>query len=142
VIALALSATVLTLNGDRYPALDNPFYWIQWLGYTVPCAWVTLEAALCRRIAVRRAKIGLGDPIITNRYLLLALFGGFQVLACMSDILLGSELAANHGASGAADMLLGGCELAGIAAMWLAFFPPAAYLEWVVGSKQAAEEAL
>ena len=59
VAALALSATVLTLNGDRYPGLDNPFFWIQWLGYTVPCVWMTLEAGLCRRSAMRRARPGV-----------------------------------------------------------------------------------
>jgi hypothetical protein len=85
--------------------------------------------------------VGLGDAVVMNRYLLLALFGGFQVLACLSDILVASELAANQAASDRADLLLGGCELAGIAALWLAFFPPAAYLGWVAGSKQAAAEA-
>ena len=141
VAALGVSATVFTLNGDRYPGLDNPFFWLQWLGYTVPCVWVTLEAVLCRRSAVRRAKVGLGDPIIMNRYLLLALFGGFQVLACLSDILLAIDFAANQMVSGSADLLLGGCELAGIAALWLAFFPPAGYRDWVVGSNQPADTA-
>ena len=141
VVALAVSATILGLRGQRYPGIDNPLFWIQWLGYTVPCVWMTFEAALCRRNAVRRAKVGLGDPVVMNRYLLLALFGGFQVLACLSDILLAIDVAANQAISGAADLLLGGCELAGIAALWLAFFPPTAYLNWVVGSKRAAGEA-
>jgi hypothetical protein len=103
--------------------------------------WVTLEAALCCRSAARRAQIGLADPIVVNRYLLLALFGGFQVLACLSDILLTIDFAADHVTSGSTDLLLGGCELAGIAALWLAFFPPAAYLDWVVGSKQSVGAA-
>jgi hypothetical protein len=140
VVALALSATVLTLSGDRYPGLDDPFFWIQWLGYTVPCVWMTFEAVRCRRHMVRRARIGLADPIIMNRYLLLALFGGFQVLACLSDILLAIDMAAHQAVSAAADLFLGGSELAGIAALWLAFFPPDAYLDWVGGSKQTADE--
>jgi hypothetical protein len=140
-VALALSATVLTLNGERYPGLDNPLFWIQWLSYTAPCVWVTIEAALCRRSAARRAKVGLGDPVIMNRYLLLALFGGFQVLACSSDILLAIDFAANQAASASADLLLGGFELAGTAALCFAFFPPTAYLNWVVGSGQPVEES-
>jgi hypothetical protein len=141
VVGLALSAAVLTLSGDRYPGLDNPFFWTQWLGYTVPCAWLTLEAALCRRSAVRRAQIGLADPIVMNRYLLMVIFGGFQVLACFSDILLSIDFAANQAVSARADLLLGGSELAGIGALWLAFFPPEAYLDWVAGSKRTADEA-
>jgi hypothetical protein len=141
ITALAVSATVLTLNGDRYPSLDNPFFWTQWLGYTVPCVWLMVEATLCRNSAVRRARIGLGDPVVTNRYLLLAVFGGFQVLACLSDILLGFDLSTAQGASGLADTLLGGCELAGIGVLWLAFFPPPAYLAWLSGSNQPADQA-
>ena len=139
-VALALSTTVFVVNHDIYPGLDDPFYWTQWLGYTLPCVWMAFEAALCRRNAVRRARIGLADPSVANRYLLLALFGGFQVLACLSDILLSIELAANQAVSTSADLLLGGFELAGIAALWLAFFPPPAYRNWVAGSKQSADE--
>jgi hypothetical protein len=141
IAALALSASVLALNGEQYPGLGNPFFWIQWLGYTAPCVWVTVEAALCHRSASRRAKVGLGDPVIMNRYLLFALFGGFQVLACLSDILLGIDFAVNQAASGSADLLLGASELAGIAALWLAFFPPSAYLKWVIGSNPVEEGA-
>ncbi len=139
VAALALSAAVLTLSGDRYPGLDNPFFWIQWLGYTTTCVWLMVEAVLCRRNAVRRAQIGLADPIIVNRYLLLVVFGGFQVLACLTDILMAIDFAATNAASGLADLLVGGSELAGIATLWLAFFPPKAYLDWVVGSRQTAD---
>jgi hypothetical protein len=141
VLALALSTTVLALTGDPYPGPDNPFFWIQWLGYTVPCVWMTIEAGLCRRSAKRRAKVGLGDPIVMNRYLLVTLFGGFQILACLSDILLAIDFAANHTTSGYADLLLGGSELVGIALLWLAFFPPAGYLDWVVESDQTANQA-
>jgi hypothetical protein len=103
--------------------------------------WMTLEAGLCRQNAKRRARVGLGDPIVTNRYLLLAVFGAFQILACSSDILLAIDYATDHAVSGSADLLLGGFELVGIAALWLAFFPPTAYLNWVVGSDPMADLA-
>lgn len=139
--ALAVSATILTLSGDRFPGLRNPLYWVQWLGYTVPCVWITAEAMLCRRDATRRARIGLGDAIIANRYFLMALFGAFQVLACMSDVLIVLDYAANQEVSSTMDLFLGGFELAGIGMLWLAFFPSAAYLAWVSGSNQTADEA-
>jgi hypothetical protein len=140
VLALAVSTLVLILNGDPYSGIDGPFYWIQWLGYTVPCMWMTLEAMRCRLNAARRARIGRADPIVMNRYLLLALFGGFQVIACLSDILLTIEYLATQATSIAADLLLGGFELAGIAALWLVFFPPRVYLDRVEGSDRTAEE--
>jgi hypothetical protein len=140
--ALAVSTTMLILQGDEYPGLDNPYYWAQWLGYTVPCAWMTTEASLCHRIAVRRSQVGLSDPIVANRYLLLALFGAFQTLACFSDILVTLDLAVDRELSTWADSALGGCEIAGIAVLWLAFFPPASYLAWLAGSKRAADGAV
>ena len=141
VSALALSAAVLTMSNNRYPEISDPYFWIQWFGYTVPCVWMTVEAALCRRNAMRRAKIGLGDPIIANRYLLMALFGVFQVLACFSDFLLTLDVASMQGVSGSSDLVLGACELAGISALWLAFFPSAAYLKWISMPTQTAPEA-
>ena len=140
VVALATSTTVFISNHNLYPGLDDPFFWIQWLGYTVPCVWMTYEASLCRRDAMRRARIGLTDPGVANRYLLFALFGGFQVLACLSDILLATQFAADQTISTSADLILGSCELAGIAALWLAFFPPASYRSWVAGSTQTADQ--
>jgi len=141
VLALGFSTTVFTLNGDRYPGISDPLYWIQWVGYTLPCVWMTIEAILCRRDSVRRARIGLADPTVMNRYLLFAFFGGFQVLACLSDILVTIDFTANQAVSESADLLLGSFELAGIAALWLTFFPPKMYLDWVNGSKRIADEA-
>jgi hypothetical protein len=140
IAALATGAVVLTWTGQRYPGLGNVFFWIQWLGYTAPCLWLTVEAALCRRTASKRARVGLGDPLISNRYLLIVAFGGFQVLACSSDILLAFDFSQNQAASETADLLLGAFELMGIAAMWLAFFPPAAYRDWIVGPNKLADQ--
>ena len=77
-IAAAVVGTLaLAFDGDLYPGLDDPFYWIQWLGYTVPCVWMASEAFLSHRLALRRSRIGLTDLIVVNRYLLLAAFGAF-----------------------------------------------------------------
>ena len=134
VAALGVSAFVLILQGERYPGLGNPFFWVQWIGYTAPCVWMTAEAVGAHRAAARRLKIGLSDRAVVNRYLLLGIFGALQTLACSSDILMAVDFATHGAASALADGLLGGLEVAGIATLWLAFFPPAAYLAWVSGS--------
>jgi hypothetical protein len=136
-VALLVSGCVLIAQGERYPGLDNPFYWVQWIGYTTPCAWMALEAAIAHRVAARRSKVGLSEPIVSNRYFLLALFGALQTLACFSDIIMTIDITSDRSASALADALLGGFESAGIATLWLAFFPPAAYLAWVSGSSTA-----
>jgi hypothetical protein len=135
--ALVLAAAVLTARGDRYPSLDEPFFWVQWIGYTTPTVWLTVEALLAYGIAAKRARVGLSEPLVANRYLLLGIFGVFQVLACLSDIPMAAELAADHAASAGTDAVLGAMELAAIASLWLTFFPPSAYLTWVTGSTPA-----
>lgn len=135
--ALAVGGGVLMARGEQYPGLGDVYLWLRWVGYTVPCAWITLEAASARRVAARRLRVGLSDPIVVNRYLLLGIFGTFQTLACFSDVLMSIDVVTDRSASALSDALLGGFEVAGIAALWLAFFPPARYRAWVSESAPA-----
>jgi hypothetical protein len=99
---------------------------------------MTSEAFLSHRTAARRSRIGLSDPIVVNRYLLLALFGAFQTFACFSDVLVTIDSADDRTISAWSDAILGGFEVVGIAMLWLAFFAPASYLAWITGSARPA----
>jgi hypothetical protein len=120
-----------SITGRSDPVLDNPWFLIEWVGYTTPCAWICWEAMLVRRGAQKRARIGLCPPIVANRYLLLALFGGFQTLACLADLYWGYDMIASEAISMVSDALLGGSEIASVAVLWLAFFPPPFYADWI-----------
>ncbi len=128
---LLLGATDATLAGGLEQAIDNPWFLVEWLGYAAPAAWMCAEATLCYRSASKRARIGLCDPVIANRYLILAWFGCFQTLACLAGLYWASDIASDGVISWFADALLGSCEIAGVASLWLAFFPPGAYLDWI-----------
>ncbi len=119
------------VTGRTDPVLDNPWFLIEWVGYTTPCAWICWEAMLVRRGAQKRARIGLCPPIVANRYLLLALFGGFQTLACLADLYWGYDKIASETVSMVSDALLGGSEIASVTVLWLAFFPPPLYADWI-----------
>ena len=110
---------------------DNPWFLVQWAGYTTPCVWLFWEATLSHQGAQKRARIGLCSPIVANRYLLLALFGGLQVLACLVDLYWGYDKQASEAISMVSDALLGGSEIASVAVLWLAFFPPPFYADWI-----------
>jgi hypothetical protein len=112
-------------------SIDDPWFLVQWVGYTTPCAWLCWEALLSRRGAQKRTRIGLCAPIVANRYLLLALFGGFQFVACLGDLFYAADLASDQGISLFSDALLGSSEIASVAALWLAFFPPPFYSDWI-----------
>jgi hypothetical protein len=129
---LLLAGTVLGgLDGREVYSFDNPWFLIQWAGYTTPCVWMGWEAMLSRKGARKRARIGLCDPVVANRYLLLALFGGFQSLACLADLSYAADVSDSQQASLISEVLLGSTEIASVAVLWLAFFPPRFYADWI-----------
>jgi hypothetical protein len=130
-VLLLVGTALGTLAGGDVYSLDNLWFHVQWAGYTVPCAWLGLEAMLSRRGAHKRTRLGLCEPIVANRYLLLALFGGFQFLACLADLLFAADVGGGQAISMISDALLGGSEIASVAVLWLAFFPPTFYSDWI-----------
>jgi hypothetical protein len=131
-LVLLLVGTVMgALDGRGTYSLENPWFVTQWVGYTTPCVWMCWEALLSRHGAQKRVRIGLCLPVVANRYLLLALFGGFQILACLADLSYAADISGSQTASLFSDALLGGSEIASIALLWLAFFPPSFYANWI-----------
>ena len=130
------------LDGEIVYSLDNPWFIVQWVGYSTPCAWICWEAALARRGAQKRARIGLAQPVVVNRYLLLAVFGGFQVLACLSDLSFAHDISDNRTVSAISNLLLGSTEILSVVVLWFAFFPPSFYEHWITQRAAAARTAL
>ncbi len=131
----AVLLMVGTLMGElsTYAAysLDNPWFVMQWAGYSIPCVWLCGEATLSHQGARRRARLGLCTPVVANRYLLLALFGGFQILACLADLSYAGDLTNGETASLVSEVMLGGTEIVSVAVLWLTFFPPRGYSNWI-----------
>jgi hypothetical protein len=130
-LLLVLGTVLGALDGRVIYSFDNPWFLVQWAGYTAPCAWMCWEAMLSRQGAQKRARLGLAEPLVVNRYLLLALFGGFQSLACLADLSFANDVSAIQTASLISNLLLGSSEIASVAVLWLAFFPPRFYSDWI-----------
>jgi hypothetical protein len=130
-VVLLLGTGLGVLDGSAIYSFDNPWFLVQWVGYTTPCAWLCWEALLSRQGAQKRVRYGFCEPVVANRYLLLALFGGFQVLACLADLSFAADISASQTASLISEVLLGGSEIASVAVLWLAFFPPRFYVDWI-----------
>ena len=128
---MLVGIAVETASGHVNYSLDDPWYFVEWVGYTIPCIWMGWEAMLSRRGAKKRVRIGLCPPIVANRYLLLALFGGFQLLACFADLSWAHDQEGGETVSMLSDALLGGAEIASVTLLWLAFFPPRLYQNWI-----------
>jgi hypothetical protein len=128
---LFVSTLMTTAGGSVDYTIDSPWFIAQWLSYTAPCVWLGWEAMLYRQSASKRARIGLCPPIVANRYLLIALFAGFQCFACLVDLSVANEISGNQTISLITDAMLGSAEIASVVVLWLAFFPPPFYANWI-----------
>jgi len=111
----------------------------------VPFFWAFIETTRYYRLMRRRRLIGLGDPVVTNRFLLWAIWTGAVALLPMFSLVARSILYAagvgdpwsqsldvqNTGMDGwirGMEAMLAIGALAAIVSLWLSFFPPASYL--------------
>jgi hypothetical protein len=138
-LLLFAGTTMGIVQDSDYYVVENPWFWCTWLGYTIPCLWVSVEAFLSYARANRRVRVGLCDRVVANRYLLFGCFGAFQTFACVADIFEVMDYAADKPVSGEIDLLFGVLEMAAIVMLFFAFFPPAFYRSWIRGAAPVAK---
>jgi hypothetical protein len=121
---------------------DGVWFWLYYGAMIAAAAWVAFEALRFRLAMQRRAVIGLGDPLLSNRFLL----WGIGSLARLGMLLFGvaepvvQALTPEARAAVTAAVLtvvsLLGLLLAG--SYWLTFFPSRDYVRWVTGAEAGA----
>jgi hypothetical protein len=106
---------------------DNGWIWLENLAQLAIYAWGCCEPlTYCQKLR-RRVRLGLADPLVANRVLLWAVYGaGFAI----SQVLWVAVLAFCESLT-ALDALMVAATVVGEIAVWLAFFPPARYAQWV-----------
>jgi len=138
-LLLLAGATGSTIAGDyEGVTLDNPWFWCEWVGYTLPFAWLAWITFAEHRSASRRVRIGLTSSLVANRYLLWSIFGVLQVAASLALIPMYVDYARHGFYSAWSDALLGGLENVSLGVLWLVFFAPALYRRWVEGGAPTA----
>ncbi len=115
-------------------SISNGWFWLEWVGYTLPFGWAASEAFAQYRQARRRVRLGLCAPLVCNRYLLWALFGTLQV--CLSLVLLPqyAEYETTNQFTAMWDALYGTIEIVSLVMIGLVFFPPDFYQRWINGN--------
>jgi hypothetical protein len=95
----------------------------------VTLAWAGTESWLYHRKLVKRARLGLGDPITANRLLLWAIseFSAFTITGTVSLLRVAGVPMTNV----AIGIVIGPLGLTLAAAVWLAFLPPSRYTRWI-----------
>jgi len=138
-LSLFVGVSVSSIQGDwdGY-SVSNPWFWCEWLGYTLGPLWVGIEGALAYREALKRVRIGLCEPILANRYLLWALFGFFQVCSSLVIVVLYAGYEAEQSFAFGFDLVLCSFEILTALMVWLAFCAPKLYRNWIAEGASSA----
>lgn len=116
------------------------FYWAGLLGRIGAFLWASIESLLYHVRMRRRQKLGLADPVVTDRFRLWAI-ASMAVLIAFAVFSAARLLAIDPTTSAwvMAATSLGGL-VAGVS-LWLAFLPPRRYLERVARRSPPARSA-
>lgn len=135
---LVVVRIVYGLDGMAH-AVDATRYWALLslvpggLGY----AWTAVESLRYRALLKRRVALGLGDPVVANRFLLWGLMGvataagaaaNLYMLLAHIDVLASPTAQTVVSATGMAQSVL----------LYLTFLPPARYTGWLRGEATAS----
>jgi len=101
--------------------------------------WTGVESFRYWQLMNRRVSLGLADPVVANRFMLWAIVSGFSFLSLLAP--LGFALAGldyQQSVEGRIFTAIAGTSCA--ASLWLAFNPPARYVDWVRRTSAVAAE--
>jgi hypothetical protein len=136
--AAHLAAMLGALRGlaaapESMPSIDAAWGWF--VAVRVPpilaLAWTGGEAFRQWRMARRRVALGIGDPVVCNRFALWCAVGSFSTANNLVSTLLQAQgIGPVAHPVGAAVIALSG--LGSSALLWLVFMPPARYQAWVI----------
>jgi hypothetical protein len=139
---LVAGVTGSVLRGDWEGfSISSPWFWLEWTGYTIPYAWAGAESLIHYGQARRRMRLGLCAPLVCNRFLLWGLFGTASVIVSLMNLFQYAAYERESVFNATWDSLTGAGEILSIALIWLVFFPPASYRQWVTGMATRANAA-
>lgn len=140
--------TIELLREGFAPVIFAGFgHWLGWAGRTAAMLGVTWESFRYWRLMRRRLRLGLVDPVLTDRFLLWSIWAAAGTVNYLADLasraiyafLFGTveavpELLATIVPVTLAITMVSGCVSA--ATLFLTFFPTAAYRRWVAERSQ------
>jgi hypothetical protein len=132
-----LAVSALEGDWEGLAPLSYRGFWLDWLGEVVPFLWLAFESSRQYLMTRRRVSLGLIDPLVCNRYLLIAVYATlgtitFLILVptCIVYELYGTWSVALELATGIA-------EICALVALWMSFSAPAFYRHWLGGADAA-----
>jgi hypothetical protein len=125
-VACALGQAVSP--GYRALALEQAPPWLLFQMLPILClGWSGIESLRYARASARRQRLGLADPLVTNRFQL----WGACTLTCTALTTLTAIGGPTFQTSLVGVALISPVSLAAAVALWFAFLPPAFYRRWL-----------
>jgi len=129
-LAGAYAGDILS-NGLINRTRGGAFFWIGTILRVGVLGWNAAESFAYWLRMRRRLRLGLADPVVTNRFFLWGLGSGFAFLgSCIGGAAIAATGFSSSRLPGLALLLSVHGGLAAIA-MWLAFVPPRRYRRWI-----------
>lgn len=138
---LGIGVSIWEKDWAGFSTLTSVGYWMVWVGETIPLVWVGIEGFVGFRRMSKQVLFGFSEPLVANRFLLWCLFGVMQVAAMIVEIPMNVGFETQGVFTTGPDAVMGALEIATIAIVWLAFFPPIFYRNWINGTPPAADAA-
>jgi hypothetical protein len=131
-VSLAGSAIALTAAPPDAlsPVVARGWILVGMLGYCGCFLWSAIEGFVHYHDARKRLAIGLADAIVVNRFLLWGIFGTMATAINIAS-LIGASIGVDPSQSPLVLVPMGFFGFLASAAMYLAFVPPAAYLQFI-----------
>jgi hypothetical protein len=139
-VLLLLGLTVSALEGDwegTYP-LTYTGFWFEWLGGIVPFVWLAAESLHTYSRSRRQVRIGLSDPIVCNRFLLIGVYGALAASTYLIYLWMYIEYELHGIWSEPLSAFVGIVEIFSLAALWISFAAPAFYRRWIDKAQASA----
>ena len=137
-VVVGTAGSIWAGDPEGIEPLTNAWWWLEWIGGIAPAIWIGAEGLHHYGTSRPRVRLGLCEPIVVHRFLLWGLAGAFWTL--LDFVVIGQyiEFWATHSWSATSDNLVGFCEIAALAMIWLAYFAPAAYQRRINASAPCA----
>ena len=134
-----VAGSVAVGDWEGLEASSNPWFWSEWVGISLPFIWFGIEAAIQYSGARKRLKVGLCDRFTCNQFLLWSLAGLLMIGSNITYLFQYLEYERAAQFSNSMDALVGFSEIFTICVIWLVFFPPRIYRNWVADPEPALE---
>jgi hypothetical protein len=139
---IAAGLTISALEGDweGYSPLSSKGFWFEWVGYTAPFVWLSIESLGEYLASRRRIPLGLIDPVVCNRYFLIGFYAALASFTYCIYIPMYIVYELYGVWSGWLDISLGLVEVISVIALWLSFSTPPFYRRWIGASTAVASK--